>query len=304
MITLNTERGLVKVDSWKDIEELVGFTINIDPKKHELKEIIGRYIFKDFIKCGLSSCHTPHGKGYIVTTKSGPITNIGRDCGKKHFGIEFEELSSKLELEIRLKTYRDNIGSFLICLEEYRKQLDNIRSGDSGADILYKKSQNLVRKTSNCPSEATSIISRLVRSRNPDIYKSRVASKQEVEDLEVIQNKKLPSPFYIDEKVGSLAGISFLYKENDLRERLVLDLDQGFKSVESLDIDQAKNADLKHWSGWVSEIERKLEEAKEILAQGIVLNKKENLLQVEKAIEDVEQIKEYRSFVNQHVTRS
>jgi hypothetical protein len=304
MITLNTERGLIKVDSWKEIEELPGFTINIDPKEYELKEIVGRYIFKDFIKCGLSSCHTPHGKGYIVTTKAGPITNIGQNCGKKHFGIEFEELSSKLEVEIRLKNYRDNIGSFLIFLDEYRKQLDDIRSGYGGADILYKKSQNLVKKTSSCPDEATTIISRLVRSRNPDIFKSRVASNQEVEDLEVIQKKKLPRPFYIDEKVGSLSGISFLYKENDLRDRLVLDLDQGFKSVELLDIDQAKSSDLKHWSGWVSEVERKLEEAKQILTQGITLNKKENLLQVEKAMEDAEQIKKYRSFVDQHVALS
>ena len=37
MITLNTAKGLVKVDGWGEVEELPGFTNDIDPKDHELK---------------------------------------------------------------------------------------------------------------------------------------------------------------------------------------------------------------------------------------------------------------------------
>src|SRR5690606_39110166 len=183
MITLNTERGLVKVETWQEIEELPGFKKDIDPKEYELKEIIGRYIFKDYIKCGLSSCHKTHGKGYIVTTKTGPITNIGRDCGKTHFGVEFEELSKVLETEIRIKTYRDTIGSFLIFIDQYKDEINNLRSGELGADRMYKKAQMLLKKTSGCPEEAIAILSKLVRSKKSDITKDRIASEQEIQDL-------------------------------------------------------------------------------------------------------------------------
>ena len=297
MITLNTERGLIKVETWQEIEELPGFTKDIDPKQYELKEIIGRYLFKDYIKCGLSSCHTPHGKGYIVTTKTGPITNIGRDCGKNHFGVEFEELSKILETEIRTKTYRDTIGSFLIFIDQHRNAVNKLRSGPFGADTVYRKANLLLKRTSGCPEEAVKILSKLVRSRNSDITKDRVASKQEVEDLEAIQGKSLPRPYYIEEKVDSFSGLPFLYKENDLRERLVLDLEEGFKAIEELNLDDASDSDLKFWSGWSSEVERKIKESEEILKYGVALLEKTNLIKLEKSLSDDKSKSEYREFV-------
>ena len=297
MITLNTERGLVKVETWQEIEELPGFTKDIDPKEYELKDIIWRYIFKDYIKCGLSSCHTPHGKGYIVTTKTGPITNIGRNCGKNHFGVEFEELSKVLETEIRIKTYRDTIGSFLIFIDQHKEVVNRLRSGPFGADTVYRKANLLLKKTSGCPEEVVKILSKLVRSRNSDITIDRVASKQEVEDLEAIQGKSLPRPYYIEEKVDSLSGLPFLYKENDLRDRLVIDLEEGFKAIEELNLDDASDSELKHWSGWSSEVERKIKESEGILEYGAALLGKANLLKLEKALSDDKSKSEYREFV-------
>lgn len=297
MITLNTERGLVKVETWQEIEELSGFTKDIDPKEYELKEIIGRYIFKDYIKCGLSSCHTPHGKGYIVTTKTGPITNIGRNCGKNHFGVEFEELSKVLETEIRIKTYRDTIGSFLIFIDQHKEAVNELRSGPFGVDTVYRKASLLLKKTSGCPEEAVQILSKLLRSRNSEITKDRVASKQEVEDLEAIQGKSLPRPYYIEEKVDSLSGLPFLYKENDLRDRLVIDLEEGFKAIEKLNLDEASDSELKHWSGWSSEVEQKINESEEILKYGVALLEKVNLMKLEKALIDEKSRSEYREFV-------
>ncbi|WP_162628870.1 hypothetical protein [Marinobacter bohaiensis] len=297
MITLNTERGLIKVETWQEIEELPGFTKDIDPKEYELKEIIGRYIFKDYIKCGLSSCHTPHGKGYIVTTKTGPITNIGRNCGRNHFGVEFEELSKTLETEIRIKTYRDIIGSFLIFIDQHKEAVNKLRSGPFGADAVYRKANLLLKNTSGCPEEAVKILSRVVRSRNTDITKDRIASKQEVEDLEAIQGKSLPRPYYIEEKVDYLSGLPFLYKENDLRERLIIDLEEGFKAIEELNLDDASDSELKHWSGWSSEVERKIKESEEILKYGVALLEKANLMKLEKALSDDKSKSEYREFV-------
>jgi hypothetical protein len=55
MITISTDKGLVKVDAWEDILSRAGFTTELDPAKHELNTIIGRYIFGDKVRCGLSN---------------------------------------------------------------------------------------------------------------------------------------------------------------------------------------------------------------------------------------------------------
>jgi hypothetical protein len=238
MITLNSDRGFVKVESWDEILELPGFTLDLNPKEHELKDIIGRYIFKTHIKCGLSSCHTAHGKGYIVSTKSGPITNIGHQCGKTHFKIEFEQLSRVFEKSIQEHIYRENIGNFLIFMDLHEQTIKDLRSGHNKADELHKKGQAIRRKGTGCPDEIISALLKLIKNRNGAIMSSREASKNEIEDLEAIGGKSLPRPYYIEEKIGELNGIEFFYEENDLRKLLVLDLEDGLKKIRELDIDK------------------------------------------------------------------
>ncbi len=101
MITLNSEQGLTTVDSWEDIEARAGFVTNLNPAEHKLESIIGRYLFKDKIRCGLSNCHSPHAKGYIVTTKEGLSTNIGKDCGKNISALISETMSKKFDRDRR-----------------------------------------------------------------------------------------------------------------------------------------------------------------------------------------------------------
>ena len=40
--------------------------MDVDPKAVKLETIIGNYTQSDFVRCGLSTCHTKHGKGYLV----------------------------------------------------------------------------------------------------------------------------------------------------------------------------------------------------------------------------------------------
>lgn len=301
MITLNSDRGFVKVENWKDIEELPGFTINLDPKEHELKEIIGRYIFKDYIKCGLSSCHKPHGKGYIVSTKSGPITNIGHNCGQNHFDIEFDQLSKSFERDIALHTYRENIGSSLIVLDLHKEKISGIRIGAHGADELFKKGQLLTRKSSGCPEQPLTILSKLIRSRDPSLVHNREASIKEIDDLEAIQGQKLLRPYYIEEKVGELNGLSFLYDENNLRNLIVIDLEEGFKALSNLDTDNGEFKDLKYWSIWCSEIERKIENIFSIVETGKSFLDKKNLLKLEVLITDPGQRRRYTEFIEKNI---
>lgn len=87
MITLSTDKGLVRIETWEDVLTRPGFKTDVDPRAVSLKSIIGSYAFATFLPCGLSSCHTPHGRGYLVLTSDGHETNIGKDCGKKYLAL-------------------------------------------------------------------------------------------------------------------------------------------------------------------------------------------------------------------------
>lgn len=301
MITLNNERGFVKVEDWQEIEELPGFTDHLDHNKHELKDIIGRYIFKDFIKCGLASCHKAHGKGYIVSTKSGPVTNIGHYCGKNHFKIEFEQLSKAFEKDVQMHNYRENIGIFLVRSDYYWDEIRKIRNGSGGADSMYKTSKYLLSMSSACPEEAVSVFLSMVKRRDSNIIKSRVATEQEANDIEELQNKKLPRPYYVEERVGELQGLAFLYPENNLRDLLVVDLEQGFKAIIDLDVDNGQFKDLKNWSEWCLSVEAKIERARQVVLLGVRLLNKANLEKIKELIEGPSKKKEYQKFLDDNV---
>jgi hypothetical protein len=100
MITLKTERGFVQVEKWEEVTCLPGFVPNLNRSQHKIKDIVGRYIFPHTINCGLSDCHSAHKKGYVVSTESGELTNIGWICGSEYFGEGFDTLSRQFERDL------------------------------------------------------------------------------------------------------------------------------------------------------------------------------------------------------------
>lgn len=196
MITLNGERGFEKVESWEDILQIPGFSQKLDPKEHELKEIIGKYIFKDHIACGLTTCRQPHGAGYIVSTKSGTVTNIGNGCGKTHFGVEFKQASRVFDRAVKEHHYRETIETFMLQLDGYLKVIDSLRSETQGADWINKHSKLLLNHNKGFPKPMVEQIQSMVRARNSAIFIERLASKEEVEEIEVIERREVEMPYY------------------------------------------------------------------------------------------------------------
>lgn len=80
--------------------------------EHETRgfvEIIAPYHLKlAKIKCGISSCGTPHLNGYLISTSDGYETNIGKDCGFSHFDAVFSDERRRHDelYELRLKVER------------------------------------------------------------------------------------------------------------------------------------------------------------------------------------------------------
>ncbi len=68
----------------------------LHPDEHKPIKIIGDYALppSDELPCGLKTCRTKHQHGYVIATATGLETHIGRDCGRKHFKVEWGELQS------------------------------------------------------------------------------------------------------------------------------------------------------------------------------------------------------------------
>lgn len=285
LIYLNTERGFERVENWQEITELVGFTSNLDPEQETLKEIIGSYKFNYEIPCGLSCCHTLHMKGFIGVTDTGKVTNIGKNCGKSRFGLDFELFSKIHDKELNTYIYKGTISSFLSQSDDFESQIFDIRN-NLNADAYYKTSRALITPNKGCPSEIVSLIRKMIKTQNNTIYKEREASKREVEELEVATGQKIPTPHIIQESYESLDGLSFLYKNNDLRDLLIKDLNQNLQAIKKSNIEKLSFNELKYWSSWCNSFEKSIETSEIILSSGKKLLDKNNLSKLSIILED------------------
>jgi hypothetical protein len=296
MIVLNSTKELIKVESWAEIEARAGFTTNLDPKSHTLDAIIGRYMFPDRIRCGLSNCHTPHAKGYIVATKDGRETNIGKDCGQTYFGVDFETLSRKFDRDILEKENRERLWSFSFHLDELKQKIDGLRSQENGANWVYRQRRSLIESGKECPSQIVRQLASMVKTRQPVLTIEREATSPEINQLEAAQGRRVKRPHYISEPIAEIVGLEALYLENDLKELLVVELQENIKKFEEEDIDQLSFEALRRWAKWIGAVEATLERALSSIASGrrlLVASNLEPLARVVLEPEGVAQFKKY-----------
>lgn len=299
MITINIDQGFVNVESWGDVESLPGFVPDLNPIAHKLEAIIGRYLLKEKIKCGLSNCHTLHGKGYIVKTKEGSITNIGKDCGKAYFGVDFEDLSKKFERDFTEKENRERLCSFSFQIEELERTVDDLRTKERGANWVYMKTRPLVTVGSGCPEIIIRRISAMIKSGTNILTIPRVATLKETEEADVAHNKRVQRPHYVEEPIAELIGIQALQAENDLKRLLVLDLLENIQVFKGKDIDSLTYDELRHWTKWVSTVEHTLDKAKMSVVLGNSLLTQHNLEPFSQILTVSEDKKLFRSYLKE-----
>ena len=277
MITINTNKGLVRLENWEDVISRVGFSETLHPSEHELEAIIGRYNFGDKVQCGLANCRTPHTKGYLVSTKSGRETNVGKDCGKNFFGVDFEEMAKQFE---RMSTEQDNrelLWNFHFNIEELDVKINDLRKGKNGADWVQKNCSILYDSNSKMPKEVTRTMERLAKAKSGLLTRQREATKNEVENLEARLGKPIRQPHYIDESIGVIHGIEALYRENDLRDLIAVKIEERLKDFKSKNIDELTFSQLSEWKRWAISVEQVLETAYAAVAFGRILLTKRNL---------------------------
>ncbi|OQZ07365.1 MAG: hypothetical protein B6D36_00310 [Planctomycetes bacterium UTPLA1] len=298
MIILNTQKGLIEIESWEDIESRPGFAVDLDPKAHALEAILGRYIFRDKIRCGLSNCHTLHAKGYIVATKDGRETNIGKDCGRTYFGVDFETLSRKFDRDIAEKENREKLWSFAFRLDELKNEIAEIRGQDRGADWVYRNIRRLTEVGSGCPEEVVRRVRGMIKSRQAQLTLEREATGEEIDTLEATQGRRVQRPFYIAEPIAEIVGMEALYPENDLRELLVMNLEAKIKEFEVLDIDTLSFESLRKWAKWTDTVAATIDTATDAVVRGRKLLMRGNLEPFARILRDADDDGQFRRFLN------
>lgn len=278
MIIITTEQGLVRPENWTDVEQLPGFTPSLDPELHELDSIFGNYYFDEEVHCGLSVCNQPHNRGYLVKTKTGPVTNIGKDCGKKHFGVDFEILHKQFDRSSSEAMMREQLEGFSLRLDNLEVSVQDIRQMEKGADWLHKKITALTSVGGDVPEPVVRHLFNMTRAGSGRLTKARPATDAETEAARAT-GAKISNPYLIDEVVGVITGFEALYAEYNLKKLLIHDVGEKVKVFKGLNIDTMSYADLRSWSKWESGLEGVMNKAREGVAHGRRLMERRNLEQ-------------------------
>jgi hypothetical protein len=276
VITINTDKGLVNVSTWEDILERPAFRVGINPDEHELKSILGRYVFGAKVQCGLSNCRTPHTKGYLVATKNGVETNIGKDCGSKYFGVDFDHQAKQFEIDLAAKENREMLWSFYFRTEELEEKISTLRESKKGA-VWVSRNCDALQNPSKVPLVVVRKLGEMVRQGTSLLTKPRKATSEEFKNMLAVSGQNLQRPQYIDETIAEIRGIEALYKENNLRELLVNEIEEKLKSFKDQNIDSLSFEKLKQWKKWMLSVDLNLEKAELSIDKGRRLLTETNL---------------------------
>lgn len=294
MITLNTDKGLVPIASWQDILDRPGFKPDIDPHAVGLKAIIGSYMFKDFIPCGLSTCHQPHGRGYLVVLVNGQETNIGNGCGKTHFSVDFETMRVRFDKDVREQEQRERLTTALNQLPQTHVRVADLIASSKNVN---RRLQALVTLHRGVPKVIVDRMNQLVRARNGALTTARLATERERDLMKATGQPPKDGPAHITETLGTIDGIAALYSENNLRTILVANLATPLADFAKVDVDTLTPNELAHWAKWVESIEPSIQSADAALALGTRLLDRDNLKQLALLISSREDIKAFKAFV-------
>lgn len=282
MITLNTDQGLVRFESWEEVETRPGFSPRLDPRQRTLKSIVGYYGLPTWRPCGLSICQTPHGIGYMVQTTDGSVTNIGKDCGKRYFGVEFKVKAKQFERDLRGFERRERVRSAQLQGPAIQARLDALKDEPRGGQWITRTLRALRDPTQGLPRSTLAQLDGLARRRDGTLTVARVATAQEAEMLKAQGRQHTGGPIYIDDVVGHLEGLAALYPENDLRQLLVIAFADHLPRLVAADPDSLNDKHLRDLAKWTESIEPNLERAAAAIEHGRRLLTPENLGQLTK----------------------
>lgn len=212
--------------TYDELQRRPKFMANLDPKLHQLAEVLTPYTFSKEVPCGLTTCHQGHLHGFLVRTATGEETNIGHRCGKQHFGEDLEAANAAYG---RLADRHDAVNRIRALREQapaVRQQVHDLTEQPFGIRWLHVLVGSL---KSHIGSPAFAHL--VTRAKREDYVVSRVAERSEEDILQLMRStgKKREQVRYIEEQVGRLPPLEWLYW--DFREEVITGVGESFRLV-------------------------------------------------------------------------
>ena len=242
---------------------LPGFVESVRRGRHQFKEIVGWYQFRETVPCSLSDCRTPHNRGYVVAIETGGQighTNIGHVCGRHEFGQAFQDAHVAAEKFLDRQRLRQSIIETLVDLPDIAARAEELQNGEFGATWFRRAIGSLLRA---CPATVYDELARRASRSEAVISRSRARTEHDP-----------PAPDgthrgYLTETVGVIAGLGCLATPHPL-ELLANHVLKPLAEFSRLSADSilAEAPTRRAFQEWrkrlpsvLGEVERKLEQA-------------------------------------------
>jgi hypothetical protein len=264
--------------SFEQVQSCLGYRFDIDPATTELVGMIGSYHLNPMVPCGLSSCHRKHKHGYVVVTADGEYTNIGNDCGKKHFPEGWAVHRNALESRRRIQSYREAIGQCVASWPVFDERLRSLKETTRGGNWQYL----LVSEFSKVmPFEVMKQIRDRAHKGISEVFHERPMTLQEMEDEDIRlgrdpdEERQRRAVRYVRVPCGQLYGLRIWARP--IRTVLVEELEVKMRDLLTLDFYQLSESKLFKLSKWIEDSDRLLKEADVLLMEGQAFFTKANL---------------------------
>ncbi len=296
----NKEYSLIY--NWADIESRSNFlsiiTINNENEvRNKLSHIIAPYQFKEKVLCGISRCQTKHNYGFLVKLKTGEEIIIGKDCGKKYFGAEF---NSQYKLMNILKTESENFKNLeekFHNLKELKNEYERITL-NTGKYGIHKINQAIKKLSS--PNEilgyftikdisqniqASGEIWVKIRKTDEEVdneRRLRVESQGYIYDP-ISKQGEIKIDLYRNERIAKINNFSIVYKSHEI-EKLIKYFDTIHRKLKHPK--DMKKEDRKRLIKEFRAYKNNISELEEFCIKGNTLLAYDNLIKIKHAIRD------------------
>ena len=270
----------VKINCIEDITKRELYRPEVDTDRSQLEGVIEPYILPDNgskIRCSINSCHTPHFNGFLVRISDGYETNIGKDCGKKHFP-EFVSHFNAASKRKRTRMSKERLNEVIANASEIQTRIQNLIDQECGGSWLHRGLKNF---TAHYPNDVVQRLRKMAQRGENAVIQSRRRSDEEIDDLlDANPGNRRDQWLYESATVGTLRGLKIF--TSPIRQTLVVDLKQTLDEVISADKATLTSRKLNEFVRWRNDMDQRFELVEQLIQAGQRFFQLENLALLKK----------------------
>ncbi|MFO6493563.1 hypothetical protein [Hafnia alvei] len=241
MIYLQEGEEFIEVKDWQEISSRKNYSPDLNIKDRSLEKIIGYYELPEKLKCGLSSCHTPHFKGYLVQTGDGSETNIGNACGKKYFDVVFEQMSVDFLNALEFAKLKAALTEAKKDIFPLWQKVNALAVGHKNVEWAIRLHEK-VNNTDRIGYTAYRLLRDMFAANSGNVMSTRPPTREEIE-LAQVSGQAVPQS--VDIVVGFVSNIDFMSPDNDIKTLYNNDLRGTVQALQDCDLNKISRTKMK-----------------------------------------------------------